>query len=134
MFAQFARIVIGAPVEELSGVTAIASQTSRVRKQLRDRHARDRRMQTIDVVAGRIVELELPLLTQLHDARGGEALGMRRDAEAVSRGERFAAVEIGMTEGVFEHDLVTTRDRDDAAWLLRGLHLEFEPARDVVER
>src|SRR3954471_21049911 len=102
MFAQFARIVIGAPVEELPGVTAIAYQTSRVREQLRDRHARDRRMETIDVVAGRIVELELPLLAQLHDAGGGEALRMRGDAEAVSRGERFAGVEIGVTEASFE--------------------------------
>src|SRR3954454_13060526 len=100
-------MVIGARVEELPGVTAIAHEPSRVREQLRDRHARDRRMETIDVVAGRIVELELPLLAQLHDARGGEALGMRGDAEAVSRREGFAGVEIRRAEGPLEEDLVT---------------------------
>src|SRR3954452_24407536 len=105
MFAQFARIVIGAPVEELPGVTAIAYQASRVREQLRDRHARDRRMETIDVVAGRIVELELALLTQLHDSRGGESLGVRGDAEAVARGELLTAVQVGVAEGALQHDL-----------------------------
>ena len=83
---------------------------------------------------GRVVELELALLAQLHDAGGGEALRMRGDAEAVARRERFAGVEIGGAEGALQHDLAAMRDRDDAARLLRGLHLEFEPARDVVER
>src|SRR5205085_1579488 len=103
MFAQFARIVIGAPVEELPGVTAIAYQTSRVREELRDRDARDRQMETIDVVAGRIVELELPLLAQLHDARRGEALRMRGDAETVPRRQLFTGVQVGVAEGALQH-------------------------------
>ena len=45
----------------------------------------DVRMQAADILADRIVEPQLALLAQLHDAGGGESLRMRGDAEAVAR-------------------------------------------------
>ncbi len=52
----------------------------------------------------------------------------------MARRQLFAGIEIGGAERAFEHDLVAMGDRDDAAGLLGSLHLEFDPARDVVER
>src|SRR4051812_33279 len=98
-----------------------------MREKLRDGHARDRRMQVVYVVTGRVVELELALFAQLHDAGGGEAFGVRSNPEAMTRRERFTGRQIGRAKGPFEHDLLAVCDRDDAAGLLRGaLHLEFE--------
>ena len=81
-----------------------------------------------------IVEPQLALLAQLHDSGGGETLRMRRDPEAVARGELFAGGEIGVAERVFSDDLAAMRDSDDAAGLLRASQLEFDPVADVADR
>jgi hypothetical protein len=52
----------------------------------------------------------------------------------MARCEGFAGCEIGGAEGALQHHGAAVRERDDAARLLRYLHLEIEPARDVVER
>src|SRR5205085_11920841 len=88
----------------------------------------------IDMPADRVVEMQMPGLAQLHDAGGGEAFRMRGDAEAVARRQRLASVEIGGAEGLFKDDLALVADRDDTTRLLGFPHLEFQPARDVVER
>ena len=76
-----------------------------MREQLRDRHARDRPdAARRRICPAGIVELELALLAQLHDAGGGEALRVRGDAKAVARRERLAGREIGGTEGALEDD------------------------------
>ena len=128
-----ARVEIRPPVDELAGVVAVADDAGGVREKLRDGRARDRRMQAVDIIAGRIVELELALLAQLHDAGGGEAFGMRGDAEAMARGQLFAGREIGVPNARSN----TTLPRCAIATMQPGcceaLHLEFEPARDVVE-
>src|SRR5215213_2019010 len=133
MLGKLARAVIRPPVMKLPGVTTVTDKARRVREQLRDGHARDRRMQAADELPGSIVELELAMLAQLHNAGGGEALGMRGDAKAMARSERFAGVQIGKSERALQHHLVAIRNRDQAARLLRGGHLEFEPLRDVAE-
>jgi hypothetical protein len=105
-----------------------------VGQQLREGHARDRRMQAGDVLSGRIVELQLALLAQFQHACGGEALRMRGDAKAMARRERLAGREIRRAEGPLENDLAAVGDCQQAAGLLARLHLEFDPAGKVVER
>ena len=85
-------------------------------------------------LADRIIELELALLAQLHDAGGREALRVRRDTEAMARRQALAFVQVGVAKRLVEHDAAAVGDGDHAAGLLGHPHLEFEPARDVVER
>src|SRR6185503_6008113 len=105
-------VKVGPAIGELPSIRAVTDDTGRVRKQLRDGGARDRRVQAIDIVPGRVVEFELALLTQLQNSGGREALGMRGDAKAMARGQRLAGAEIGGAERAFEHDPVAMRDRD----------------------
>ena len=103
-----------------------------MREQLGDRGFRDLGVQIPDILADRIVKPQLVPLAQLHDACGGERLGVRRDPKAMAGRELFAAAEIGKAEGALGHDPAAMGDRDDAAWLLGGSELELEPVADVV--
>jgi hypothetical protein len=103
-------------------------------KKLRDRGFRDLRMQVLHILADRVIQPQLASLAQLHDSGRGKTLGMRCDPKAVARGQLFAGDEVGRPEGVFGNDLAAMRDRDDAAGLLRGPQLKFDPAADVVCR
>ena len=85
------------------------------------------RMQTLHVLANRVVQAQLAGLAQLHDAGSGETLGMRGDAKAVARRERLAGQQIGRPECSLEGDLVTLHDERNATGLPRQPHLEFEP-------
>jgi hypothetical protein len=105
-----------------------------MREQLRYGRARERRMQPADVARDAVFEPQLPLLAQLHDARGSEALRMRGDAKQMPRPERRSLHGIGVPEGRLENDLVPVRDRHRAARLLVQPHLELEPARQVIDR
>src|SRR3954463_12286042 len=105
-----------------------------MRKQLRDRGLRDLRMQTADILSYRLLEPQFALLAQLHDARRGKALGVRGNPEPVPGRQLLAGFQIGLTEGEFGDDLATMRDGDDAAGLLRMLHLQFDPAAEVTDR
>src|SRR5258707_11564631 len=91
-------------------------------------------MQAADILADRVVEPNLALLAQLHDAGRGKALRMRGDAEAMARGELLAGVEIGEAERMFGDDFAAMDECDDDARLLKCRLLEFDPGADVVER
>ncbi len=86
------------------------------------------------MLADGVVEPDLALLAQLHDAGGGEALGVRGDAEAVARGELLAGIEIGEAERMLGDDLAAVSECDEDAWLLDCRQLEFDPGADVVDR
>jgi hypothetical protein len=103
-------------------------------KQLRDRRFGNRRMKALDIPPDAIVETQLPLLAELHDAGGGETLRMRGHAEAVARRERHSADEIGVPEGLLEDHPTIVNDRDNTTRLRGIAHLVFEPAGDVIER
>src|SRR5258708_36036282 len=90
-------------------------------------------MEVPDESARGVVELELALLAQPHDAGGGEALRVRGDAEAVAGRQRHSAGEIGMAETLLEQDAPALGDRDRAARQLARPHLKLEPAGDIVE-
>jgi hypothetical protein len=117
----------------LSRIGAVAGQACGVRQQLRDGLLRDLRMQIPDMLADRIVEAQFAPLPQLHDARGGECLGMRGDAKAVARCEFLAAVEIGETECALAYQIAALGDRDDHARLLRSRQLKFKPVGNVAD-
>src|SRR4051812_7884530 len=59
---------------------------------------------------------------------------MRSDAKPVARGQRLAGSEIGMAERVFGDDLAAVCDSQDAAGMLRGPQLEFDPVADIANR
>ncbi|MGY3276418.1 hypothetical protein ACVJ5M_004015 [Bradyrhizobium sp. S3.7.6] len=131
---QLPGVEIGTVVDELPGIGAIARQPRAVREHLRNRRLGDARMQAADMLADRVVEPQLALVAQLHDAGGGEALRMRGDTAAVARGEFFAGVEIGKTKGVLGDDFAAMGKCDDDAGLLECRLLEFDPGADVVDR
>ena len=131
---QLLGVEIGAAVDELAGIGAVARQPGAVREHLRDRRLGDARMQAADILADRIVEPELALLAQLHDAGRGKALRVRGDAEAVARGQLLAGVEIGEAECMLGDDLAAMGEGDDDAGLLECRLLEFDPGADVVDR
>ncbi|MGY4428991.1 hypothetical protein ACVWWO_001468 [Bradyrhizobium sp. F1.13.1] len=131
---QLARVEIGTAVDELTGIGAVARQSRAVRQHLRNRRFRDARMQAGDILANGIVEPELALLAQLHDAGRGKALRVRGDAETVARGELLAGVEIGEAERVLGDDFAAMGECDDDAGLLDCGVLEFDPGADVVDR
>jgi hypothetical protein len=91
-------------------------------------------MQPVHILPDRVVELQFAPLAQFHQSGGGEGLRMRGDAKAVARGERFAGIEIGLTERVLDYDFAPMRNGDDASGLLRSQQLKFEPVGDVVDR
>ena len=93
----------------------------------------DPRIQTIDVIADRVVELELAPLAQLHQGRRGKTLRLGGDAEAMARRQRRSGRQVGVTERALEDDFSALRDRDHAARLARQPQLECKPVRDVVE-
>ena len=132
--AQLGCVEKRAPVDELAGVGPVAHHAGGVRKELGERCARERRMQPADVAPHRVREPQPLLLPQLHDAGGGEALRVRRDAKQVARRERRALHGIGVAERGLEHDAPAVRDRHRAAGLLVQPHLELEPARQIVDR
>ena len=123
----------GPAMGPLAGVLAIADDAGGVREQLRNSRLRHCRVQALHVAAGRIVELQLALLAQLHDAGGGEALGMRGDAHQMPRRQLDLAIRIGVAPGLLQHHLALVRDRQHATRLLGQAHLEAEPLGDVVE-
>ena len=84
--------------QELAGLLAVADDAGAVGEDLAERGAGNPRVQTVDVVSDRVVELELALLAQLHHAGGGEALGMRGDAKAMARREADAPGQVGVAE------------------------------------
>src|SRR6516225_6355091 len=94
----------------------------------------DLRVQVGDILANGIVEPELAQLAQLHHSCCRETLGMRRYPKAMTRREALALGEIGIPERLLEDELALVRNCHHAARLLRHAHLEFEPARDVLER
>jgi hypothetical protein len=104
-----------------------------VRKELRQRYARKPGMQSRDVAPDRIVQPQPPLFPQLHDRSGGEALGVGRDPEAVARRQSLARGKFGMAEGLFQNHVGVEGDGHYAAGLGVVAHLEFEPARDVID-
>src|SRR5690242_5395398 len=112
---------------EIPGIGAVAHNAGAVRKELADRRFADLRMQTLHVLANRVVQAQLAAFAQLHDAGSGETLGMRGDAETVARSERLARGQIGRPECSLEGDLVALHDERDAAGLPGQPHLEFEP-------
>jgi hypothetical protein len=71
---QLGFVEVRPPVEELAGILAVTDDAGGMREKLRDGRAGDIRVQAFDVVSRRIVEFELALLTQLHDAGRREAL------------------------------------------------------------
>ena len=123
-----------AAVLPLAGIGAVADQPGAVRQQLRERHLGDGRMQAVNKPPCRIVELEPARFAQFHDRGGGEALRMRSDAKAVTRGQCRAGAEIGDAERLFQDHVALGGDRDDATGRLGLAHLKFDPSRDVVER
>src|SRR5439155_18362519 len=74
------------------------------------------------------------LLAQLHDSGRGETLGVRCDPKPVPRRELFAGRQTGLAEGELGDDLAAICYGDDAAGLLRALHLEFDPAAEISDR
>lgn len=128
------RVEIGTAVDELAGIGAVARQPGAVREYLGDRGLGDTRMQAADILADGIIEPDLALLAQPHDAGGGKALRVRGDAEAVARCELLAGVEIGKPERMLGDDLAAMDKRDDHARLLDCRQLEFDPGADVVDR
>lgn len=128
------RVEIGAAVDELAGISAVARQPGAVREHLGNRGLGHARMQVAHILADGIVEPELALLAQLHDAGRGKALRVRGDAEAVARSELLASVEIGKAERMLGDDLAAMNKRDHDAGLLEGRLLEFDPGADVVDR
>ncbi|MET4444749.1 hypothetical protein ABIB75_003026 [Bradyrhizobium sp. GM2.2] len=131
---QLARVEIGTAVDELAGIGAVARQSRAVREHLRNRRFGDARMQAGDMLADGIVEPELALLAQLHDAGRGKALRVRGDAEAVARGELLAGVEIGEAERMLGNHLAAMDEGDHDARLLDCGVLEFDPGANVVDR
>jgi hypothetical protein len=131
---QLLLIEIGPGVDELPGVGAVAGEAGAVRERLRDCGPRNPRMQPVHILPDRVVELQFAPLAQFHQSGGGEGLRMRGDTKAVARGERFAGIEIGLTERVLGYDFAPMRNGDDASGLLRSQQLEFEPVGDVVDR
>lgn len=131
---QFPGVEIGAAVDELTGIGAIACQPGTVRQHLRNRRLSDARMQAADILADRVVEPDLALLAQLHDAGRSKTLGVRSDSEAVARGQLLAGVEIGEAEGMLGDDRAAMGECDDDARLLECRLLEFDPGADVVDR
>jgi hypothetical protein len=95
---------------------------------------RDGNVEAVDELPRHVVKLELCLLAKLQDFCCSEAPRVRGDAKAVAGGKRLASRQIGGAERMFKHDRSPMRDGDDSAWLLRHAHLEFDPARDVIER
>ena len=89
-------------------------------------------MQVFHIFADRVVQTQLAGFAQLHDAAGGESLGMRSYAEAVPQREWFAGRQIGRAVRSFEGDLVAMHDDRDAPRQPRQPHLKLEPGCDVV--
>src|SRR6201999_3350151 len=111
---------------ELSGIGAVACQPGAVREHLRDRGRGDLLVQSPDILSDGIVEPHFALLAQFQDAGRGERLGVRGDAETVTRRQLLAGCEIGEAEGMFGDDLAAMSYRDDAARLLGGVELECD--------
>jgi len=105
-----------------------------VREQLCDGDAREVPVQPLDMATDGIVQRQAPAFAQQHDASGGEGFGVRGDAEAVARGQRFGARQVGGSKSLFQNDATLMGDGDGAAREFRLPHLEFDPARNVVER
>ena len=59
---------------------------------------------------------------------------MRCDPKPVAWRELLAGGKVGMPECEFADNPAAMGDGDDAAGLLRGTHLEFDPTVDVVDR
>src|SRR5579859_10174 len=81
-----------------------------------------------------IVEFELAGFAQFHDPGGGEAFGMRGDAEAMPRRERLASTEISPAESAVEQYFPLFRHGDDTAGLLALPHLIIQPLRNIIQR
>src|SRR6185437_2679412 len=114
----------GPPIEPLAAIGAVAHEPGAVREELSDRRLGDRLVQVADMLADGIVEPQPALLAQLHDARGGEALRMRGDAEAVARRQRQVLHQIGMAESALEDNPAALGDGDGATRLPGLAHLE----------
>ena len=118
----------------VGAVGAVPEDAGGVGQELRDRRSGDVGVQARNVLAGRVIQPQAPLLAQLHDGGGGEGLGVGGDAEAMARRQLRAGREIGVAERGVEHDLALVGDGDGAAGLIRQAHLVGEPLRDVGER
>ena len=112
----------------------VADKPGAVGENLREGGFRHLTVQAVDILPDWIVEPQFALLPELHDSGRGEALRMRCDPKPVARGELFAGSEVGMSERVFGDDLAAMGDGDDAAGLLGGPHLKFDPATNVADR
>jgi hypothetical protein len=67
-------------------------------------------MQTLDVLANRVVQAQLAGFAQFHNAGSGETLGMRGYSKTVARGEWLARCQIGRPERSLEGNLVALHD------------------------
>ena len=115
-------------------ISSVARQPGAVREHMGNRGLGHARMQAADILADGIVEAELALLAQLHNAGRGKALRVRGNAEAVARSELLASVEIGKPKCMLGDDLAAMDECDHDAGLLDGRLLEFDPGADVVDR
>jgi hypothetical protein len=89
-----------------------------MREELADRRFRDLRMHTGHILADWIVQAKLSLFAKLHKPGRNEAFGVRRDTKSVAGSELFFADDISVADGALDYDLISVRDREDAAGLL----------------
>jgi hypothetical protein len=80
--AQFGFVEKGAPLLPERGVHAVTHHARTVRKKLGDRRLAGRRVEPVDMPAGRVVEMQLARLMQPEDPGRGEGLRVRSDAES----------------------------------------------------
>ena len=132
--AQLFLVGEGAPAQPLIAGQPVAHDARAVQEQLAQPHLGQRRVEPGYVRADLVVQTQRAALAQLHDSRGRERLGVRGDTNAMARRQRRAGGQVGAAESRLEDDLSPVRHRDHAARLLEQAHLEFDPARQVVQR
>jgi hypothetical protein len=88
-------------------------------------------VQTGDEGADGVVEFQPAPFPEEHEACGGEAFRVGRDAEAVARGKQLAGGEVGGTDGVLEHEFAFMHDGEETPDLLWVAKLIVDPGRDV---
>ena len=130
---QFCTGEKGPPVQELARVGAVARDACGVRQQLANARPGQVFVQAIDIAANGVVQADLSLLAQQHDPSGREALGVRRDAQAVPGREGFASSHIGHAQRQLCQGLAAACDGHGTPGLAEALQLQAQPLRHIVQ-
>ena len=113
-------------------IVGVAGDAAGVGQEVVDRHALPRLRRVVDVLADRILDLELAPLLEDEDRHRRELLGDRPQAELGLRRVGDLVLGVGEAVALAEEGLAVLRDEDRAAEVVHldaGVHVLLEPGR-----